>query len=410
MAIQAKAGSFTAFGSSSDSITVTGVGFTAQVIVFLAVKGTANPVTGMELGFGAAYVAAQRSVGCAVAHNDGSGRPACRCITTSAAIALTTSAGNDGKLSLASINSDGFVLDVSTQFAQDTTISYLALAGLDDFEVGSFTMNSGTGTQAVTGVGFQPDSLILFTAFANLDSSSTTAPFSIGLATATTEIASYARGHQNAGAGAYSYADGASVLTSFGANPAGNTLNKKAILTSFDADGFTIDFTTNAGQTGICCYLALKGGQVKVGDSVTLASTGSIAVTGLGFTPVGLLLLGATNAENSGTSGNTTSQTNLGVAYGASAEHGVFAYDAGSSPSVTTQGNDAAVYTENGAALVDLTSLDADGFTLNQSVASAQANFFAYFAIGNPAPDPVVTAISGSGAGVSSSPSRRSVF
>jgi hypothetical protein len=61
-------------------------------------------------------------------------------------------------------------------------------------------------------------------------------------------------------------------------------------VTSFDADGFTIlKYDNDTGTQTRAYYLALQGGQYKLGSFAKPGATGSVGYTGLGFQPHGLI-------------------------------------------------------------------------------------------------------------------------
>ena len=78
------------------------------------------------------------------------------------------------------------------------------------------------------------------------------------------------------------------------------TLGAEAELTSFDSDGFTLNWTTNESRADIIYYVALGGSDLTnaLASSFTLTTgAGSQSVTGLGFQPDFLMFLSIDSAS-----------------------------------------------------------------------------------------------------------------
>lgn len=177
-------------------------------------------------------------------------------------------------------------------------------ADLTNAFVGSYS-STGPGTQAITGVGFTPD-LVIATHIVNVPNTPG------GFNTASMNISAFASPTLR-GALSFRDTDAANPTQSSsyqrsdeavtGLSSGSDTINYEADLSSMDADGFTLNYTTNLGTAGFG-YLALKGGKYDVRVETQKTSSGTKSTTGIGFTPTGLLLMG-TNATAS-TSINTT--------------------------------------------------------------------------------------------------------
>jgi hypothetical protein len=236
-------------------------------------------------------------------------------------------------------------------------------------KIGSFTNPSTTGNLAVTGVGFRPRAIITWiTPISN--AWGTDAQFSIGVGT--TGAAGY-----SAFAGQNGVATSVEERRMVGSDVAGliqytGTALCEGTLTSLDADGFTINWTTANATAFTFHYLALGGHrlmQASVAGHTQKATIGTLAVTGTAFKPdciftiadvsslnttgvTSVLMLGA--ADNSG---NEWAQYNY-------AANGVTTTNAGRS-----QRTDCCIYgtgnTLGVAYKATLQSMDANGFTLN---------------------------------------------
>lgn len=242
--------------------------------------------------------------------------------------------------------------------------------------VGSFTVPLATGNQAQTGVGFQPIALILWGNGRSADGASASAvtntdcPTYYGMA-----VSSSSRVVVGAGdifsAGSGSFEDTTKCLKLI----ANGVTKFAADFVSFDADGFTVNFTTGFATADVVNYLALGGADltnVFIKSFTAKTSTGNQAYTGVGFKPDALLIL----CQSTPTAGDGA----IGIGFGVSAtKRGANCYLAqASSPfgettyqrttKVTTAITNSAVLRE-----ADVVTLDADGFTLNWTTASAAA-------------------------------------
>lgn len=246
-------------------------------------------------------------------------------------------------------------------------------------KTGSFTKNAGTGAQAVSGVGFIPKVLLLWTSYkSTTDSISSSYSMSWGMTTGAAE--SYAVSFSSQGAVSVSNNSTRHAAKAITVVQYGETLLAEADLTSFDADGFTLDWTTNTGGTQIVHYLALGGSDItgqKVTTFTTPTSNGAKAVTGIGFKPDELVLFrwnpfSATAAPVSeahqafslGVVDKSSNSRAIGVSGDDNINLGVSDYNVAriikTDKVITAINTSASVVSE-----ATLTSLDADGFTLN---------------------------------------------
>ena len=253
-----------------------------------------------------------------------------------------------------------------------------AQAGLS-FKKGSFTKNTATGSQAVTGVGFQPEALIFFWTRQTATGSASNSYLGTGFATGSSNERAVAYASDDADGNAADsamYQSQSHCLIMFLENSA--TAAALAELTSFDADGFTLNWTTNEARADIIHYVALGGTDLTNATASSFTVTtgaGSQSVTGLGFQPDFLLFLSA--ASNTVDTRVISGRISLGFASGASAQAGlVIRSDDASDPSDTCvqQRTDNAIVEisscpSTAEKLISLTSFDADGFTLNKTTA-----------------------------------------
>jgi len=170
MSYLAKVGSFNLDTTRTVGQTqsVTGVGFQPKIVLFWWSGSTAtgDNVGGgtYNIGFGAAISSSSRlnvvgfSVDDAATSNTGVSQYKTDCIRCNTAPAVV-----DGIADFYSMDADGFTLVMDDQFSNAYRISYLALGGddLTDVYMGSGSTPTSTGNYDVTGVGFQPDALLI---------------------------------------------------------------------------------------------------------------------------------------------------------------------------------------------------------------------------------------------------------
>src|SRR3990167_9374864 len=168
MALSAKAGVFT-LNTTTGNQAITGVGFQPDVVLFIPSNLTADGIQAhARVGFGAGSSSTARG---AISANDEDGVEPSDSTRyhTDAEVLNQLALGEQTILyeaDLVSLDSDGFTINISTAPASGVKVAYLALGGVDltNAKVGNFAATTTNGNQAVTGVGFQPDALILFTA------------------------------------------------------------------------------------------------------------------------------------------------------------------------------------------------------------------------------------------------------
>jgi hypothetical protein len=212
-----------------------------------------------------------------------------------------TSASSSATLS--STSSTGFTLNWT--FVQGTGVSvhYLALGGTECLATSkSFTQRTTTGTQAITGVGFQPKLVIFTYSQNNLNG---------GYGVASSSTSRWACSYSMAGGASMSSTNLVSriqdttkcisLLNSGGVT----TTMCAADLTTMDADGFTLNWTTATSTTLQCRYLAIGGaGQFATGTFTKSANTTDTTQTinaGLATAPGAYMVFGAATTSNTAT-------------------------------------------------------------------------------------------------------------
>lgn len=385
MALSCFVGSFTVPAATGNQST-TGVGFQPKAILFFGNRRSSDAATqngaanaDMPHFIGMATSSSSRGV---VDCQDDYSSVASAAPTGTQCIRLRNAAGTvQYAADFVSMDADGFTVNWATANATAYVINYMAFGGTDltNVAVKSFSSATSTGNQATTGVGFQPDALVLV---------GSETVYGVGCVALGFVSGTSARG----GLG-NAYDGGLSqyqrTVKAY-AVPRGSstTVGLEADLTSFDSDGFTLNWGTVQAAGRTIYALCFKGGQFKSYSFTQKTSTGSQGYTGVGFQPTGVLMGGTLRAA-----GTTVTTARLALYVGAgsgSSARGAINYLNGGTgvaelirTKIYTARQDNATPTLNAAA--DLTSLDADGFTLNYSTADATAREVLAMAFGSAA-------------------------
>jgi hypothetical protein len=308
--------------------------------------------------------------------------------------AFSISSTLDGLLDLQSFDAGGQTLVVDDTFSVSYRVHALALGGADLVSAATFQFQAptATGDQDFTGLAFEPDCVLLTSiGYGTAPTALTTDHIlSLGMATSSANQAVCAVFDLNASANSatahYSRTDECvAILAST------TSLTFRASFVSFLPNGFRLNWSEVTTGQPYVLGLALQGGSYRVG-SFTMPATlnGTEAVSGLGFAPTALLFLSTGAAleaadtpalERQGSIGVATSATNRGA-------QGWFSQDAQAASvcaSIVEHDNVVALPDAAGgvAALMDLQSLDSDGFTVITDDAPAATTVVHYLAMGS---------------------------
>lgn len=241
---------------------------------------------------------------------------------------------------------------------------------------GTFTEQAGTGSQAVTGVGFRPSLVFFISTGKTTTGSAVEAEWLFGVAVSSTDRrSSYCRDQDNVSPQVpiRGYDDTKCI---FFLNTAG-TVIAAADFVSMDADGFTVTWSTNDASARIIGYTAFSGlTNVKTGSISSPASTGSVGYTGLGFQPDAMMTIGRVSTATPPNSGVSPISFCFSAASSASDQWAIAWRDLNSGlPATGTDhvqksgviltlmnvtSGDTSIQLE-----ANLTSFDSDGFTWN---------------------------------------------
>lgn len=383
-----KAGNF-AKSTSTGVQNVTGLGFTPEVIFFFT-SGQANFDTAaafspLSMGFMDSNL--NQFV---MSDNDADDVDPTRCdrsFRTDHCIQDWNGSSYAWSASAGAVNSDGFDIYWDNADAFTGQQVYVAMSGLTNYVVGTDTSGTATGDYSYTTVGFQPD--VVFFVGGNNDTSegaATSALKSLGWATGSGSEAmletvsvdgqgTSACDRQQAGGLCYAKAT---------VNQADS---ENASFKSLDANGYTLNFKTDDGSARKFGRTALAGLRAKASSFVMSTSTGAQSVTGIGFQPELLMFIWQGDTADQW---SIHSRFLIGAATAADQEyarHSAGADGAARSDTNRRITNDSCLLrsgvTGTPAVLdeANLTSLDADGFSINWSTNAATASKIHYLAL-----------------------------
>lgn len=299
----------------------------------------------------------------------------------------------DGEADLSTMLATGFRIVIDDQFTAAYRIHYMALGGADltDAETGIFDESGSTGNRDITSVSFQPDCVLFISSNSPSASSAGNADSGtmIGFATSSSERG-VVLGVSNSGSStmntrAYSYS-GECI-----ARPASNILSiiTRVDFVSFLSNGFRLNGLEEGGGSSRTHYLALKGGNYKVGNLLTRTDGNDITESGFGFTPTGVLFLSHCKAESTQDTWDDDDEISIGAASATDERAAIGNIDEDNTANAEValgQQHDGVylnIATDDTAeGIMDLKSLDADGLTCVMDDADASAAIVHYLAFG----------------------------
>jgi len=195
------------------------------------------------------------------------------------------------------------------------TIDHKQISSVE-VKTGSFAKISAVGNQIITGIGFQPKALILYTTYQTNNGFSETSHFAIGYSSGPTasRTMNMWSDERNQG-GTHTYAGrGFSTkiicLSQYG----------EADLVSFDSNGFTLNWNVNDEPSAAMIHYTAFGGtgiSAQVGTLTSNTTTGNQSISGIGFQPDFLMFLDTQHTVESAIPAepaNADGQINIGFA------------------------------------------------------------------------------------------------
>lgn len=377
---------------STGNQSITGVGFEPTLVIFYATPDTVDVTSQIANLYGMVGV------------TDGSNQQAMSFFSTNGAAFSDTyyqmddthciTMNESGVLysaTIVSLDADGFTINLDDAPADVYRVGYLALGGDFSVKMGNFTAPASTGTDATTGVGFQPDALILW----SLSQTDT-----LGSSVRGSHIKwtyGFSDGTNDVSMGLFdedgqSISDSHRVMSSAAVLHAldrgGTPLELNASVDSFDADGFTLNYTRTQSGSQVF-YVALAGPSFKAGAVQLNDSTGNQTVSGVGFQPnCTMFLSSGQNSLASVSADLDGGKYSLGIAdpdknmytIGGTTEDGETTTDCDHH-----QHNDYISrifdYATTAEEDVALDNYNSDGFILNLTTADASPSYLGYLAM-----------------------------
>lgn len=398
MAISVKVGHFDTSTSAvaTDTLAVTGVGFQPKIVLLFwsGHDGASSGAVGQDMSAGwGAFTTASNRMCVNYGVDDGVATSAsvrsqhnARCVK----VHLNGTTTETGGLDVSSMDSDGFTLVYDVAFTFAIRVSYIALGGADltNYHIATKAVPIVTGNYSVTGLGFQPDAMLTFCSSVNAATNHTSdAIWMMGMTDGTTQ--GVVQFNDDSGQATMQTDGYAYVGELIAASSTANTINIRESLVSLDSDGFTMNHLEGTASAYVYHYIALKGGNYKVGTVDTSTSTGNVAETGVGFQPKGLITMSANRALSTQDTMSAHAQVTYGATDGTDQyAHGTWSENGLADSEATVGYSNGHIYyrVENDAvsASAALSSFDSDGFTINVDDAEpTAASAVIYLAIGD---------------------------
>jgi len=312
-----KKGTFTK-ATVTGSQVITGVGFQPKAVIFWWTRQTSyGESAGIRVGYGFATNDGG-NCGVAFASDDGAGTSNTgrrRSATYSIIILSNGDPTRSAQASVTSFDTDGFTLNWQTNEARADIIQYIALGGVDltNAKASSFTLTTATGTQDVTGVGFQPDFAMFLWTFTEATGTNTQhAEVGLGFAVSSTKrgavVADSEDGRSTMDTWQQQRTDSCILLL----DPTSGAQDAIVDFSQFQTDGFRLSKTDPPAAATPIFYLALKGGYYDVGSFNSATTTGNQDVTSVGFQP--RLVMLATQGRSASTAIGGTAELAFGAA------------------------------------------------------------------------------------------------
>jgi hypothetical protein len=265
-------GSVNSGTTNSAGVSVAGLGFQPNLLFLLAsrLSTTAaynNGSTNISVSIGVAAAGSTAGIASYNTDDAATDQDSYQYVANDGTIywnmAEATGAPQGNNAAFTSFNAGGFTITTGPSGTiANATLGYLAIRTTGGVKVGAAGQKTSTGTQATTGVGFRPSALLLFgTGCTSLAPAAGAGRVGLtgfmGFANATEELAV---AFSSTDAAAISESKSSSTQTKAaryvtGATP---TVVSEADLSTFDSDGFTLDWTTADATARQFIYLALS--------------------------------------------------------------------------------------------------------------------------------------------------------
>jgi len=394
MSFYLKTGTLSVSTSDSGTISVTGLGFTPKLVVFLGNTKSGSAHGGACIG---AMTSTDQWCFRENRFDTASNRWNVHSQTKALYFRTYGTDGGSGEYTFSSFDADGFTLTVVSAVQLDTVIGFMAFGG-HEFECAIGTgewPTSNSVNEVVSGLPFKPNALIVtqhIGAVANEALSSTGAGITLGFATGPT---------QQFG-GSFVKKDGEinidGSLADTIINPwldvwAADPNWRDFTFLKFNADGWTIDPSGTGTAAGDYGWIAMHTPSIYAGQDNLRTGTGTFDVYAP-FRPSGMLVFATPDVTANSSSKTVGVHGILGLTDGVTS-HGGTVLDARGFTDFKVQNYSDALmkgFQRDGAdsfsvnSIVTFDSWLDNGVRLNQTDAAPNAGKFAYLLIGAPPP------------------------
>lgn len=292
MAVSTFAGTITAPASPNTSV-VTGVGFQPSVVLLFCQASSAagNLTQAVQcIGF-AVGTSSFASICSASRHNIAGASQSFRRHSNTKALTVLNHAGSVVlEATVSAVGADGFTVSYST-YSSGTLINYIAIGGADitGVAIKEITSPAGTGTQAYTGVGFQPHGIMMI----GTGSSSAT---DVTDGTANGLGVGYCDASLNQNCSSWVCEDAVATSNTSSAGSSTEIINLcgptestrfAAAVSTIGSDGFSLNWSTTSGAGSYFWALCLRGTATSVGSFTQATSLGTQTTPSVGSLNIG---------------------------------------------------------------------------------------------------------------------------
>lgn len=189
---------------------------------------------------------------------------------------------------------------------------WIAIGGADvSASVDEFTLNTSTGNQSVTGVGFEPSLVLLLSALTTSTGFSSNAGLAMGaMDNSGNQFAASVGSQDNQSTSdSFSYASSTHALVDITLTNGSKIGGIK--YSSMDADGFTFNVSDAAGSAKLVSALSIKGLQAKIVSFAKSTSTGNEPAQDPGFATEAFMVFGG----NQTALDTTTDSASFGMSF-----------------------------------------------------------------------------------------------
>ena len=394
-------GSFAKSGATGNQVVTHTLGQTPKAVIFWT-SGKTNETAsaGFAFGIGVSDGTTDIASGMQAANGVATAESARR-MATKAITLVNSDQTTLAEADLTSWSASSFTLNWTPNTATAFVIHYLLIGGPQvSAKVVSWSAPGSPGNRAVTGVGFQPETVLHF----NAGGAFTTAPPFV------TGNAVFGMGAMDRNGGQWASMIGdtanANPSTTSRSQRTNSTMytttdspavaiTKEATFVSMDSGGFTVNFTANSSSANLTQIfsLALAGVRAKAGffPKSTGAQPASQAITSPGFRPGAVFFSSYQSVAQSAAVHIAHARLGIGASDGTNEGCSAIAIADNVSPT-NVDGVDKIskvfMKVDNTTMAInaeaDLTSLDATGFTLNWTQNDAVATEIGFLALGAP--------------------------